>query len=124
GPGAYVAALNERGDVVVNTRERVPLVAARLAEYKTPMVFPGAVISPFSRREIETFAAWCGTHGVTVVAAMPPFIDFAAYRTNGFFEFVGAIEGLYASLGIEVLPAPRSGLFPRELFFDTWYHLN
>ncbi len=123
-PSPYVAALNERGDVIVNTKERAHLVAGRLAEYKSPMSFPGAELSEFSRREIGAFAARCRERGVTVVAAPPPFIEFPAYQTNGFFEFIGAIRGLYDSLGIEVLDVPRAGLFERDQFFDTWYHLN
>src|SRR5262249_61746553 len=71
-----------------------------------------------------TFVQWCRDRGVTVVAALPPFMAFPEYQTNGFFEFARAIGGLFESLGVEMLGSSESSLFKRGQFFDTWYHLN
>jgi hypothetical protein len=120
----FVTVLNERGDVIVNTRERAPEVAKHLAEYSSPMAFKGAVISEFSRTELGAFATWCRDQRVTIVAAAAPFMYFPGYQTNGFFEFDRAVRGLYESLGVEMLDAAGSNLFKRDEFFDTWYHLN
>jgi hypothetical protein len=71
--------------------------------------------------DIAEFVQWAKAHDVRVIATWPNTIDFPAYRRNKGFD---RIAGFYRELGVPMAGAPSISLFPREMFYDTQYHLG
>ncbi len=88
---------------------------------------------PFTKMELE-YRYWEGIEkinsfckimqdsGVTVYYSFPPYLD-AAYNINE--KIVAKIyEDLSKGLTIPILDQPKDIVYPRDLFYDTFYHLN
>jgi hypothetical protein len=71
--------------------------------------------------DIQEFVQWAKAHDVRVIATWPNTIDFPVYRHSPGFDQIGQF---YKELGVPTAGAPAIALFPREMFYDTQYHLG
>lgn len=80
-------------------------------------------LNPGSRgaSDIVDFVHWARAHEVRVIATWPNTIDFPAYRRTKGFDLIAQF---YQDLGVPVAGSPSIALFPREMFYDTQYHLD
>jgi hypothetical protein len=119
----FRAMLNDQGDLIENLRSRQqPHHRDSLATFSTP--FAGTKVNPIQAARLRSFLVWSRSHGVTVIAGFPAFLDFGEYAQRPYRAFYDEIAAFYSGEGILSLGEPQEFFVKREHFFDTNYHLN
>lgn len=119
----FLAMLNDQGDLIENLRSRQQAHHHdSLATYSSP--FAGTNVNPIQAERLRSFIAWSRSHGVTVIAGFPAFLDFEEYAQRPYRAFYEEVAALYAGEGVLSLGEPQEFFVARKYFFDTNYHLH
>jgi len=115
-------AINDAGDLIVNNqRDQKDYQKEALNRYP---VMGAQILRKPSKDKIADFVRWCKSNGIYVVAGFPAFLDYPEYHTAPSSNFFSDIKEFYLSLGVPTLGSPSDYFFPKNMFFDTWYHMN
>lgn len=120
--------LNQRGDIIHNSpAEKGP---AQQRDLDRVVILPEAVLNarvdpddPVWKR-IENFVKSCRRKKAAVFVTFPSMMDDPGYRTPGAAKVYRRFEENFRSMGAKVLTRQEDTLYPREYFFDTFYHLQ
>ncbi|TLM75619.1 hypothetical protein ACONUD_16390 [Microbulbifer harenosus] len=115
--------VDSSGDQTNNTLEKARDYSSRL-ERLAPKDIGNTEISSHSKNLIRDYIYWARENGVCVIGGPPSLMKFEEYESERFLEFLGKTVNLFSDLGVHYVGRPADYLFPRELFFDTEYHLN
>lgn len=132
--GNLADLLDGYGDVIANAASRqTPAQAAHLNGLTAPNIELSNrkggtdrqwVANPERLRELSSFIAWCRTNNIRVVASYPPFLDFSEYKKSDWRRFFDSFARFYKSENVPTLGTPYEFLYPKNLFFDSDFHLN
>lgn len=86
-------------------------------------------LRPFSQdsaavKVISSFIRHCQNQGAEVFLTFPVTLNYPEYQYSNFVETVRQRVTHFQTTGVEILGNPDDFLFPREMFFNTFYHSN
>jgi len=119
--------LNRHGDFRTNQPEnrRPDQVAALNRVRPVPQIEHWYLsMTPDVWEQIGGFSEWCKTNDILLLATFPSVVDFPEYDTAESRKAADKMVESYERMGVEVVGVPKDFMMPRELFFDTVYHLN
>lgn len=114
--------LNAWGDETGHTAEAGQRHAAKVASMEArPLDVAAFEPEKYeSTRQLESFLAWAAESGVTVIGGLPQTIDEIEIPD----AIVERIRSLFLKHGQKFVELPNRSQYPRECFFDNFYHLN
>lgn len=122
--GIYnVNNVDSSGNQTNNTLENAGSYSSRL-DGLIPKDIGDGEISLHSKNLISDYVHWAKENGICVIAGPPSLMKFKEYESEKFLRFLGMAKDLFSELGVHYVGSPVKYLLPRELFFDTEYHLN
>jgi hypothetical protein len=85
-----------------------------------PVVDPRALADERVWADLLGIFAWAREHGVTVVGGLPTTFDDADFPDGA----VAVYARMFVSHGAQFLVLDNKSRYPREMFYDTAYHLT
>ena len=85
-----------------------------------PVVDPRALANERVWTDVLPILAWARAHGVTVVGGLPTTFDNVDLPDGA----VAAYARMFVSHGAQFLLLDNKSRYPREMFYDTAYHLT
>ena len=117
-----LVAMNAHGDLIANRVESQKEFHKSALDKYVPMKNP--VLRKENADLIADFIRWCRNNGIAVIAGYPAFLDFPEYHQGPELAFFQSLDGYYNALGVPTLGKPSDFMFPKNMFFDTHYHLH
>jgi hypothetical protein len=115
-------SLNDRGDQIGHTEEAGKEYRPVIEAWKPlPAVEPETIrTDSFTQRYLADFLEWAGQNGVVVVGGLPTMFDDQPVSD----ATVNAVREVFESRGHYFVALPNRSQYPREMFFDTPFHLH
>jgi len=111
------ASLNENGDETSNIGNK-PFNA-------TPLNMPlGESKERLGMLIIKDFNEWCRKNEIVLYVTFPNTVMHEDYKNIYYRVYFDRLEGYFRKNGIRVIGKPENFFFDKELFYDTYYHLN
>lgn len=114
----YLKNINDHGDMLNMTEHD------SLKTKKNPFKLPKPIsLETFALKEIIEFNEYCNNHGISLYLTYPNIVYDTAYRTDKYVDYFDFLNRYFSNHQVSVIGLPEDGMYPRELFFDSEYHL-
>lgn len=114
----FLKDLNKNGDML-NMTQHDPL-----RTIMNPFKLPDPIDKEtMALKTISNFNTYCKEHAIYLYITFPNIVDDEAYGTEKYNAYFRFLKSYFKKNQIPVLGAPQDGMYERELFFDSEYHL-
>ncbi len=114
----FLKNINRNGDMLNITEHD------SLKTKKNPFILP----KPFDLetkglKAIKEFDIWCKKNDIALFITFPNLIKEKAYSNKKYQAYFNHLLDYFKTNNIEVIGEPEDAMYPKELFFDSEYHL-
>ena len=114
----FLKELNENGDMLNMTEHD------SLKTKKNPFKLPDPIsLETLALKEIVDFNMYCKNNGILLYITFPNIVYDEAYKTDKYRNYFNFLHQYFKENGVAVIGTPEDAMYPRELFFDSEYHL-
>jgi hypothetical protein len=121
---AIIESINDSGDLIANHVSDQKDFHRKSLDGHGPLILSVERVQQQQLDKISAFIQWCGERNIQVVAGFPALLDDPTYHREPSTGFFAAIENFYHDAGVRMLGVPSDYFFPKQMFFDSRYHLN
>ena len=114
----FLKDLNKNGDMLHMTEHD------SLKTKKNPFKLPDPItLETLALKEITEFNEYCKKNGILLYITFPNIVYDKAYETNKYEQYFNFLNSYFSKHDVNIIGTPENAMYPRELFFDSEYHL-